>query len=60
MNIFKRKVEEDKLKELVELANMTEKELSKADYKQKQAHYRAKTKLCKVLYNGVGPCRKGE
>ena len=43
------------LKELVELANMSETELSKASYKEKQAHYRAKSKLCKVFYNETGP-----
>ena len=42
--------EDEKLKELVELANMTEKQLEKADYKLKQAHYRAKSKLCKIFF----------
>jgi len=42
--------ENEKLKELVELANMTEKQLEKADYKLKQAHYRAKSKLCKIFF----------
>jgi len=55
MHLFQRKVEDEKLKELVELANMSEKEISKANYKEKQAHYRAKAKLCKVFYNETGP-----
>lgn len=42
--------ENEKLKELVELANMTEKQLENANYKQKQAHYRAKSKLCKIFF----------
>lgn len=60
IHFFQRKVEDEKLKKLVELANMSEKELSKANYKEKQAHYRAKSKLCKVFYNETGPYTKKE
>jgi len=60
MNIFNRKTEEEKLEELIELADISDEELKKLNYKEKQAHYRAKTKLCKVFYNGNGPYRKKE
>lgn len=41
-----------KLQELEKIANVSEEELSKMNYKEKQQVYRAKSKLCKVFYRG--------
>lgn len=40
------------LKELVELAETPEEELSKMNYKEKQKVFRAKSKLCNVFHRG--------
>lgn len=41
---------EKKIKELLELANTPDEELEKMNYKEKQAVYRAKSKLCNVVW----------
>lgn len=52
---------ERKIKELVELANISDIKLEKLNYKEKQAYYRAKSKLGKVFYKGDKPyVRRGE
>lgn len=47
--------EEEKLKKLVELANISEEEYEKLDWKGRQAYFKAKCKLGKVFYQGKGP-----
>lgn len=41
-----------KIEELQKIADVTEEELTKMNYKEKQQVYRAKSKLCKVFYRG--------
>jgi len=48
-----------KLKETIELANATEEEVAKMDYKEKQKYYKAKASLGKIIYQG-GTFRKKE
>ena len=43
---------EKKIEKLKEVADVSEEELSKMNYKEKQAVYRAKSKLCKVFHRG--------
>ena len=49
-----------KLKELVDIVNISDKKLEKLNYKEKQQYYRAKNKLCKVFYSGAGTYRRKE
>jgi len=39
-----------KLQKLLEKTNITEKELEKLSYKEKQEYYRCKSKLCRVVF----------
>lgn len=41
-----------KTQELIEIANTPDDKLEKMNYKEKQAVYRARTKLCKVFHRG--------
>lgn len=41
-----------KIEELQKIADVTEEELAKMSYKEKQAVFRAKSKLCKVFHRG--------
>ncbi len=48
---------EDKLQELLEITNISEEELKKLNFKDKQKYFRARNKLCKVFFvskNGNG------
>lgn len=47
--------EQRKLKELVELANISEAEYEKLDWKGRQNYFKAKSKLAKVFYQGKKP-----
>ena len=49
--MIENKSERTKKIELINLANMNEKEVKKADYKLKQKHYAAKNKLGKVIWD---------
>ena len=46
-----------KTEELKKIADVSKEEISKMNYKEKQAVYRAKNKLCKVFHRG-GTYRK--
>jgi len=39
-----------KLKELVEITNISDEEFEKLDYKGKQRYFKAKNKLCKISF----------
>lgn len=41
-----------KIEELQKVADVTEEELAKMSYKEKQAVFRAKSKLCNVFHRG--------
>lgn len=41
-----------KIEELKKIADVSEEELSKMNYKEKQAVFRAKSKLCNVFHRG--------
>lgn len=41
-----------KIEELKKIADVSEEELSKMNYKEKQGVFRAKSKLCKVFHRG--------
>ena len=41
-----------KIEELKKIADVTEEELAKMSYKEKQAVFRAKSKLCNVFHRG--------
>lgn len=48
-----------KIEKLLKITNISDKELSKLDYKEKQQYYRAKSKLCTISFvsrdkNGKG------
>lgn len=45
--LFKNK---SKVEKIIEKTNITEKELEKLSYKEKQEYYRCKSKLCKVVF----------
>ena len=49
----------DKLKEMIELANMPEEEVEKLDYKGKQKYYRAKSKLGTKIHTSRDKNGKG-
>lgn len=49
----------DKLKELLDIVNISEKKFEKLDYKEKQRYFKAKSKLASVVFvsrdkNGKG------
>lgn len=46
-NDIKRK---KKLEELFKITNISEEEIEKLDYKEKQKYYKAKSKLCKISF----------
>ena len=39
-----------KLKELLKITNISEEEIEKLDYKEKQKYYKAKNKLCRISF----------
>ena len=49
MNKDKRK----NLEETIRLANKTDKQISKMNYKEKQKVYKAKSSLCKLVWNST-------
>lgn len=48
----------NKLNEFIELANTNDKQLSKMNYKDKQKVFKAKSKLCKLVF--VSNDKKGK
>jgi hypothetical protein len=44
------KNKEDKLEKLLKIVSISDEELEKLNYKEKQTYYRAKNKLCKVVF----------
>ena len=44
------KNKENKLEELLKIVSISDEELEKLTYKEKQKYYRAKNKLCKVVF----------
>lgn len=46
------KERKQEIDDLIKLANTPEEEYSKMSYKEKQAVFRAKNKLCKFLFRG--------
>lgn len=40
----------DRLEELLKIVSISDEELEKLTYKEKQKYYRAKNKLCKVVF----------
>ena len=54
MSLNKKK---DKLEELLEITNISEEELEKLNFKEKQKYFKARNKLCRVFFvsrNGNG------
>ena len=49
----------DKVKEMIELANMSEEEVEKLDHKAKQKYYRAKSKLGTMIHKSRDKNGKG-
>lgn len=39
-----------KLEELFKITNISEEEIEKLDYKEKQKYYKAKSKLCRISF----------
>ena len=39
-----------KLEQLLKITNISEEEIEKLDYKEKQKYYKAKSKLCRVSF----------
>lgn len=52
------KNKEDKLEKLLKIVSISDEELEKLTYKEKQKYYRAKNKLCKVVF--VSRNKKGK
>lgn len=52
-------LKEQKISKLKEIADVPEEEIAKMSYKEKQAVYRAKSKLCNVFHRG-GTYRKAK
>lgn len=48
----------DRLEELLKIVSISDEELEKLTYKEKQKYYRAKNKLCKVVF--VSRNKKGK
>jgi hypothetical protein len=44
------KNKKDRLEELLKIVSISDEELEKLTYKEKQKYYRAKNKLCKVVF----------
>ena len=51
---------DEKLIEMVNLANKSEKQIAKADYKTKQKIFRAKSGLSRIFYNSDDPAYRGK
>lgn len=47
----------NKLKELLEITNISDEEFEKLNYKEKQKYFKAKSQLCKVVF--VSKDKKG-
>lgn len=41
---------EKKLQELLKITNISEEEVAKLDFKEKQKYFKAKSKLCKISF----------
>ena len=52
------KNKEDKLEKLLKIVSISDEDLEKLTYKEKQKYYRAKNKLCKVVF--VSRNKKGK
>ena len=50
---------EKKLKEMIKIANMSEQEVEKLDYKGKQRYYKTKSKLGTILHTSRDKDGKG-
>lgn len=50
---------EKRIKEMIKLANMSEKELEKLDYKGKQRYYKAKSNLGTIIHTSRDKDGKG-
>lgn len=49
----------EKLEKLLKITNISEKELEKLDYKGKQEYFKAKSKLCNVVFSSRDKNGKG-
>ena len=48
-----------KLEELLKITNISEEEIDKLDYKEKQKYYKAKSKLCRISFVSRDKTGKG-
>lgn len=48
-----------KLEELLKITDISEEEIEKLDYKEKQKYYKAKSKLCKISFVSRDKAGKG-
>lgn len=48
-----------KLEELLKITDISEEELEKLDYKEKQKYYKAKSKLCRISFVSRDKTGKG-
>ena len=48
-----------KLRELLEITNISDEELEKLNFKEKQRYFKAKNKLCKVFFVSKNESGKG-
>lgn len=48
-----------KLKELLKITNISDKEFEKLDYKSKQKYFKSKRKLCNVFFTSIDKDGKG-
>nr|DAU89335.1 MAG TPA: hypothetical protein [Caudoviricetes sp.] len=50
---------EKKLQELLKITNISEEEVAKLDFKEKQKYFKAKSKLCKISFTSRDKNDKG-
>jgi hypothetical protein len=50
---------EKKLQELLKITNISEEEVAKLDFKEKQKYFKAKSKLCKISFTSRDKNNKG-
>lgn len=48
-----------KLQELLKITNISEEEVAKLDFKEKQKYFKAKSKLCKISFTSRDKNNKG-
>ncbi len=50
---------EEKLQELLKITNISEEEVAKLNFKEKQKYFKAKSKLCKISFTSRDKNGKG-